>query len=36
VPDSGEIGGSIAVEGRQAFQWDLPKQVCADGSLPVQ
>ena len=36
VPDGGEIGGSLAIEGRQAFQWDLPQQVCADGSLPVQ
>jgi hypothetical protein len=36
VPDGGEIGGSLAVEGRQAFQWDLPEQVCADGPLPVR
>jgi len=36
VPQGTEIGGSLAVEGRQALQWDLPEQVCADGPLPVR
>jgi hypothetical protein len=36
VPRGTEIGGSIAVEGRQPVQWDLPEHVSADAPLPVK